>query len=263
MIWQLSSLELRTLTFTLIIQFFTITPLLTQAQTDVNQSPKLGNTWEIDNTGGYTPPDDIGSPTRTESGSTRNPIMCSVDSEKNPNPPLTALVPKNMDTGVTVVERPTFFVYIPETTAKTVTFVLQDLDYKEIARTNFLMPKTPGIVSFKLPNNIPGLEVGKTYRWALAVICPPKSNGVSEEPGVYTKIWRTELRAPVANQLEKLPIRDRAKLYRQSKVWHEAISTLAELRQANPDNSQLVTEWKELLSSAGLSEFAEIPLVGD
>lgn len=260
MIWQLSSLKFRTFSIALTIQFFTIIPLLTQAETSVNQLP--ANIWEIGEAGGYIPPDDIGSPKRKESGSTRNPTMCSVD-KPLPSQPLTALVPKNTDTGVTVLDRPTFFAYIPETSATTVTFVLQDLDYQDIYRTIFPIPKTPGIVSFKLPDRAPALEIGKTYRWTLAVICPPKSEDSREEPGVYANIWRTQLRQPVANELQKLPIRDRAKLYRQSKVWHEAVSTLAELRQTNSSDSQLVAEWKELLNSAGLSELAEVPLVSD
>ncbi|MBD2183427.1 DUF928 domain-containing protein [Planktothrix sp. FACHB-1355] len=259
MVWQQSSRHFATLTLALTVELLTLTPLSTPAQSQGTSSSQ--NSWEVGETSAYDPPPNIGSPTRKESGATRNPETCS-RREVRPNPPLTALIPKNTDLGVTVAERPTFFAYIPQTSAQTAKFVLQDEDDKQVYSTTFSITKVPGVVSFQLPDTAPKLQSGKTYQWTMAIVCPPKIDGSREEPGVYGKIWVTKLRSPIANELEKATPRDRFQLYRQYKIWHDALTTLAELRRANPNDAQLTAEWKQLLASAELSEFAEIPVFG-
>lgn len=138
-------------------------------------------------------------------------------------------------------------------------FVLKDENDKDVYRTNLTIPSRPGIMSFKLTGNAPELEIGKNYNWFFVIRCDPENR--SQDLAVDGWIWRTELREPIANELEKSEPRDRVKLYRQYKIWHEALTTLAELRRSNPNDSQLATEWKELLESAGQGEFAQAPLL--
>ena len=260
MIKQPLYLNLATITLALSLDLFTSSPILTQAQIQTTPSNQPENNWRIGegSTSAYEPPPDIGSPRRTESGSTRPTLLICT---KPYNPTLTAFIPKNTDGALTVESHPTFFAYLPPNAGETVEFALQDLDYRDIYRIKFPFPKTSGIISFKLPNTVPDLEVGKTYRWTISIICPAQKDGFREEHWVSAKIGRIELRPPIATELQKLQPRDRAKFYQQYKIWHEALTTLAELRLVNPDNSQLNTEWKQLLDSAGLSEFSELPMV--
>ncbi|MFB2835131.1 DUF928 domain-containing protein [Floridanema evergladense] len=270
---QLSSYSIA-LTLLLICKLFTFSSLPTQAETTpTNQN--TSSPWEINSSSAYEPPSDISSPGRRESGGNRpaeisTQLKCPNDLQVS-NPPLTALVPKVSEqttnsrtkiiqlTGLTVEAYPTFFVYLPQTGANTVEFILNDTEEKEVYRTNFTTPKVPGIFGFKLPKNAPGLEVGKSYQWYFVIRCDPANR--KRDLVVEGWIWRTQLRPAINEQIQKASLSDRASLFRQYKIWYEALAYLAQLRYSSPGNSQLTIEWRELLRSAGLSEISEKNLI--
>ena len=262
--------HLATLTLAITLELFTIPSLLTQygrgnpAPTQTTPSP-----WEPGTASAYDPPPDMDAPGRRESGGRRpgdlTQLKCPSDTQV-PSPPLTALVPivkeENLNRqtatkliGLTVEARPLFFVYVPQTSARTAVFILNDANEKEVYRTDVTLSYVSGIVSFKLPDNAPPLEIGKSYQWYFAIRCD--SGNKKKDLVVDGWIWRTQLRPSIAEQIQKASPPDRAALYRQYQIWYEALATLADLRRDNPNNSQLATEWKELLESAGLSEFTE------
>ncbi|MCL1468281.1 DUF928 domain-containing protein [Argonema galeatum] len=259
MVWQQSSLHFATLTLTLTLELLSFTPPPTLAQSQV--TPSTQNSWGVGETSVYEPPTDIGAPTRTESGSTREPKKCPKD-KKFPNQALTALIPKDpkyIYLALTVEGRPTFFVYVPQTSARMGEFILKDDSDKDVYRTNLTLPIGPGIVSFKLPANAPELEDKKSYHWFFVIRCNPEER--NRDLDVDGWILRTQLQSSIENELQNTTPRDRVKLYRQYKIWHEALATLADLRRSNPNDSQLATEWKELLESAGQGEFAQAPIL--
>jgi hypothetical protein len=263
------SLHLASLTLLL-----TITPLPIAAQTTpTNQNPP--SPWEINSSSAYEPSPDIGTPGRRESGGNRpgeisTQLKCPNDLEV-PNPPLTALVPKVSEytansrqkitqlMGLTIDTHPTFFVYLPKTSASSIEFILNDADEKEVYRTNLSTPKVPGIFGFKLPGNATGLEVGKSYQWYFVMRCDPSNR--KRDLVVEGWIWRTQLRPEISQQIQKATLSDRATLYRQHKIWYEALSFLAKLYYSSPQNLQTNTEWIDLMRSAGLSEISDKTLI--
>jgi len=274
MVKQQLSPHLGTLILLVICKFFIFTPLPTQAETTpTNQN--TSSPWEIDSSSAYEPPPDIGSPGRRESGGNRpgeisTQIKCPNDLQV-PNPPLTALVPKVSEQtansrrkitqlmGLTLESHPTFFVYLPKTGANTVEFIVNDAEEKEVYRTNFATPKVPGIFGFKLPKNAPALDVGKSYQWYFVIRCDPANR--KRDLVVEGWIWRTQLRPAISEQIEKATLGDRATLFRQHKIWYEALANLAELHYSSPGNLQVAREWSELLRSAGLNEISEQNLI--
>lgn len=265
---------LASLSLLLACKLFTLTLLPTQAQTaPTNQN--TSSPWEIDSSSAYEPPPDIDSPGRRESGGNRpgeisTQLKCPNDLQV-PHPPFTALVPKvseqtaNSRTkitqlmGLTVAAHPTFFVYLPKTSANSVEFILNDAEEKELYRANFSTPKVPGIFGLKLPENAPALEVGKSYQWYFVIRCDPTNR--KKDLVVEGWIWRTQLRPAINEQIQKATLRDRATLFRQHKIWYEALSSFAKLYYSSPENLQVSTEWSELLRSAGLSEITETNLL--
>lgn len=260
------------LTLLLICKLFTITPLPTQAETTpTNQN--TSSPWdEIDSSSAYEPPPDIGSPGRREPGGKRPREISKCPNDLQvPNPPLTALVPKvseqtaNSPTkiiqlmGLTVQAHPTFFVYLPKTGANTVEFILNDADEKEVYRANFPTPKVPGIFGFKLPETAPALDVGKSYQWYFVIRCDRANRNI--DLVVEGWIWRTQLRPAINEQIQKAGLRDRIALYRQYKIWYDALATLAQLSYSSPQNLQGTTEWSKLLRTSGLSEISEQRLI--
>lgn len=275
MVKQSSCWRLVTLSLALSLELLSMAPLPVGAQT---QDSSSSDAWGVGEASDYSPPPDLGTPTRTESGSTRpsGPEKCPSD-RNAPNPPLAALMPKNANVALTLAARPTFFFYIPQTSARKAKFVLQVYKGKEnldanpdvnedgyqsvYTDDNLTIPNGPGVISFTPKENAPQLEVGKNYRWVFQIQCGADNSG--QTLTVEGSIWRTQLRPSVASQLQKVPPRDRAKLYRQYKIWHEALTSLAELRRSNPNDAQLAAEWKNLFTSAGLREFGELPLVSE
>jgi hypothetical protein len=162
---------------------------------------------------------------------------------------------------LTVAENPTFLVYVPKTEAKMAEFVLKDEQDEDVFRTTMPIPATAGIVSIKLSEkkSTPKLALGKNYHWFLALICEPENR--SEDVFVDAWIRRTTLSTDVAKQLKKAAPQDRAGVYAKNGIWHEAVSTLAELHLSNPNNPKITANWQELLKSVGLGKLAGEPVL--
>jgi len=181
-----------------------------------------------------------------------------------PQTPLTALIP-GTNLGLTLAAYPTFFFYIPQTSAKEVRFVLLDEEKgNQVYKTTFTPPSTPGIVSLSLPidKNLPPLEVGKKYRWYFQINCSAQQR--EQDIGeVYVEGWiqRVEPSSMLTSQLEKASSRGRVDLYRKNHLWYDALTSLAEQRRLNPHNLALVDAWKTLLQSEKLDEIAQEPLI--
>lgn len=208
----------------------------------------------------YQPPKGLGTP-ETVGGGTRSG-KCEQDAQ-TATPLLTAimpdLTPDTPEVGVTVSESPEIFVYIPETSARMAEFVLKDENETDIYRSeNIPISGQPAIVSVSLPSKQIKLEPGKNYHWYFSVICNPDNR----RKDIFVEGWtqHTALSSDVASQIEKAQPLERAKLYAEAGIWHEAVATLAELRRENSDDPALAQEWKTLLESAGLKEIAELPV---
>ena len=166
----------------------------------------------------------------------------------------------NTNIGLTTAERPTFFVQISQTSVKEAKFILlNDKGDTIIYDQNFPLTKTGGIISVTLPANGEALEVGKEYRWELAVLCDPDDQ--SGNPRIQGAIQRIQPSQQLANDLAKVSVRDRVDLYANEGFWYDTLKTLADLRLANPNDPTLATDWKELLDYAGLSTIDREPLL--
>lgn len=210
------------------------------------------------------PPPDNGAPTRRGDAATRS-FSC-IQKEK----PLTALMPlveytdSSQEVNYQVVlsktaaSRPSFWFYVPYTldSQHPVEFSLQDEAGKEIYQATLKSSETePGVVGFQLPATVPALEVGKRYQWFFSVYCAP-------EVPIIVAGWveRVELNSSLVAQLQQATPREQVALYQKANLWHEAITTLAQLRRQKPDDENLKTEWLDLLQSIDLKAIASEPL---
>lgn len=179
-------------------------------------------------------------------------------------PMATALLPSS-NVGLTSAENPTLFVNLPSTSAESAEFILFDSTNKEVYFTTLALPSTPGVVSFTLPKDNNGkslLEAGKRYHWFFTVICDSIDRGNKIE--IVGEIERQPLTTSSGNQLQPRASRNLLSLYSENGIWYDAVATLAELRQANPNDAELMTDWKTLLQSVGGLDpsIAQSPLVG-
>lgn len=201
----------------------------------------------------FATPDQLPPTGRVPAGTRGYCIPTADDPPLNPQEnelqQLTALVPKT-NLGLTVSGYPTFYWYVPTLPPRTVEFVLIDENDQEIYKTTFLHDGQSGIISLSLPANagLPPLEVGKYYHWYFSVICKPKHR----DTDIFAEGWvqRIEPSQMLTEQLSQTTLdSERADLYAEAGIWHEALMTLAELRRDDPTNSDLAEDWRELLQA--------------
>ena len=163
--------------------------------------------------------------------------------------------------GLTVAKHPIFWFYIPFplTAQRPVVFVLEDDQGKEFYQTTLTKPGiSSGVVGLKLPPTAPPLEVNKTYRWYFYVYCTPER---TDEPAFAEgSVKRVPINSTLTRQLEQAKPQQRFELYAKADLWHEAVTSLGELRLQNPDDATLKNEWTTLLEAMNLDAIAKEPI---
>ncbi|HEY9846034.1 MAG TPA: DUF928 domain-containing protein [Candidatus Caenarcaniphilales bacterium] len=174
----------------------------------------------------------------------------------------TAGTPTEAVWGLTVAERPTLWFYVPDalTSEHPLEFVLLDEQDNYLYKTSFTAARTPsGIISLSLPATVAPLVVGKQYHWFFSVYCGP------QQPGRYMSvngsIQRVVPNATLKQQLVATTQAQRIPLYAAHGIWHEALTTVAQLRRADPHNAALAASWRSLLKAIDLETLAAEPLV--
>lgn len=157
------------------------------------------------------------------------------------NDAVTLLVPQD-HTGTTISAYPTFFWHLSQKLSRPLRFTLLEPGQKPIL-TKELKPE-PGIVALELPQNVTPLEIGKTYRWTVTVIC----NQNKPSRNLFAQAWIK--RAAVPTEV-KLP--DRTKdtsfcslTYAKAGIWYDALAcNYAELVK---DRSNSGSNWEQFQS---------------
>lgn len=199
-----------------------------------------------------------GAPRSTAGGASRG--SCLRGSAQAVSKRLTAVVPATR-LGLTFAERPSFFVYVPQSPAQTAGFLLlSDDDTEVVYETTFALPPQAGIIRFDLPENAPALQVGKQYHWFVTTLCDA-TTGLSGSPTVEGWVERSAPNVALTKALQKTLPSNRPALYAEAGIWHETLATLADLQRQYPQNSKFLNDWREALQSVGLTTVASEPLV--
>lgn len=238
-----------------------LTPVL--AQTEISSRNQFTATG-INPTVSFEPPDDKTSLDDSRGGASRQPTAVKCSQDQAVRPSMTPLIP-GTKAGLTVATHPTFFVYIPPTSAPQAHFTLRDENNRGVYQTLLPVANTGGIVGITLPEDKPALELGKTYRWSMALICQPTQTDI---PIVGGEVRRVELNSSQVSPRyinSKIPdhkaILEQAALYGKAGIWYDSLSLLAQLKQTQPSDHSLATNWVELLDSVGLEAIASQPLL--
>ncbi|MEP6521989.1 DUF928 domain-containing protein [Microcoleus vaginatus DQ-U2] len=173
---------------------------------------------------------------------------------------LTALVPTNK-IGRTVFDYPTFFFYLPPTEAESAEFILKDQSGNQIYKQDLTISNVSGVIGVSIPanQNVPPLEVGKSYTWNFTVICDSQDRSSDQiESGT---VRRVELSADIRRQLAQADPRQKTVIYAENGIWLDALSTLAAARRDQPNDTALKADWESLLDSVTLGKIAKEPIV--
>jgi Domain of Unknown Function (DUF928) len=189
------------------------------------------------------------------------------------DPPLTALMPI-INRGKTVAERPIFWFYVPYSSQQAIAgeFMLNEEGKKEIFRIPFTLPRTPGLVSFRIPSTKPPLEIDKEYVWSFKLYCQPPEKSASDalpKPSVLVQGWVQRVKpTPELERDLKAATEPEYSVYTKNLIWYDALDSLTGLRITQPTNTKLIDEWTELLSLKGIKgddldpEKLKQPIVG-
>lgn len=200
-------------------------------------------------------PTGTGQPPTTRGAGSRNDRTCSQDNITQPLA-LTALVPSNQF-GLTWAERPTLWVYLPKTSARQL--VLSISEKGDLPHSQSFLPITgdAGIMGIQVAITDPPLEVGKSYQWAVVLVCGDRPS--PNDPFVTAWVRRVIPSKPFSNQPSAL---DRAVQYSAQGVWYDAVTTLATMRRSQPNDVGLTKIWTDFLAqpTVGLGAIANEPL---
>lgn len=198
-----------------------------------------------------------GKPQTSTGGASRSIGQC-INQAENSDLPLTPLLPTETQ-GLTVASHPTILAYLPQTSAQQIFFSWQDEHNEEHYQTILPIENKAGIISLTLPENAPPLQVGKNYQWAIALMCGGRLQ--PDSPMIQGQIQRVEMTSSLSERLKNANALETAAFYGEAGIWYETVATLAQLQLAQPNDSNLTTNWKELLSSVGLEKVAESSLL--
>lgn len=165
--------------------------------------------------------------------------------------PLTALVPAS-NLGLTLNANPTLWFYVPYASPQSyeTEFVLIDAAENDVYEQNFPLPEEPGVIGIQIPEAVM-LQAGASYRWVVSVMCNPGNR--SGDATVNGWIQRVDPEN-LENQLAAASLDNKMLLYSEHDLWHEILTTLAQLRRDQPNDEEIAAAWAELLTASGFSE---------
>lgn len=196
-----------------------------------------------------TPPSDP-PPNGTQPGGGLDPasrLSCT-----STNRHLQALVPIKNPV-LTTTDQPTVFFYIPfgsdQVKAGEFSLLTYPTEQQRLYQVRFTLPKTPGIVSVRLPKL--ALKSGEFYHWYFQIYCRD-GNGRQPDLTVHGLLHRVALTVERERQIRAAT----------PDVWYDALAYVAAQLQASPQNSRLRNQWRGLLGSIGAEHLAQEPLLG-
>ena len=207
-----------------------------------------------------------GLPGRRLGGGTRRDTLFANVSER-----LVALTTPSA-LSITTAAQPVFLFHVPEmTSTNKAEFILRDSNDELVYESTFVVEPEAGIVSTQIDPEIaqtsgmPALRPNENYQWYFSIYAEGADR--ANDVGVHGSIRRVDQADWLAQQSvetelsEQLTAADplmKAKLlYQEANLWHDAAVVLHKLRQAEPENDAIASEWTQLLESVGIASLVQ------
>lgn len=207
----------------------------------------------------FTPPPENAAPEQGVAASSRSGAVCGTSQavlKATDDTSVRVLLPKQ-NYGTTLSAHPEILVYVPETIAKEALFVLKNSSKRTVERMTVPLSGKAEIITIKLPETAPGLEVGETYKWYFALKCPGILRPNDPAEGLIKRIELDEALLPAQSSGNLL---EAAAAYSEAGIWYNALATMGQLRKSQPHDRAIANHWKEFLESAGLNELVNVDL---
>ncbi|MDJ1177339.1 DUF928 domain-containing protein [Roseofilum sp. BLCC_M91] len=195
----------------------------------------------------FEPPPGQGAPRETLGGASRGPKCLPHES------PVSVLVPKTVQGvkyGLTVDPSPDFFVYIPETVATQIEFIVTDnqpYPNGQIIDERLIdIPQKPGILRVSLDGT---LENNQYYEWAVYLKCPQVTPGSEPSFTFPSSGWIKKIPADetIQQKVDTSSVLEAIVTYANEGIWFDTLSILYEELQQHPNNKKLKQTWQRFL----------------
>jgi len=159
------------------------------------------------------------------------------------------------ETGLTTQEQPSLFWYQskPADTKFELT-LLEENKIKPLLQVKFEHSSNAGIQRIKLSEHDVHLAPNIEYRWVVALVTDPdnRSSDLVASGAIKRIAPSAELKAKVAGASPAaLP-----GIYAEAGIWYDALETLSDMIEAQPDNKALRQTRADLLAQVGLKAAA-------
>jgi hypothetical protein len=162
------------------------------------------------------------------------------------------------ETGLTTQEQPSLFWYQSKPAKARFELTLVEEDkIKPVLEMNMERATQAGIQRLRLADQNVKLAVGVEYKWVIALVTDPNNRSSDLVASGFIKRVEpsAELKAKVANASPRsLP-----GIYAEAGIWHDAVGSLSDLIEAQPNDKTLVAERTDLLRQVGLKAAAAGP----
>jgi len=159
------------------------------------------------------------------------------------------------ETGLTTQEQPSLFWYQSKPAkARFELTLMQEDKTKPVFAVNVDRASNAGIQRLRLADQGVKLAVGVEYKWVVALVTDPNNRSTDLVASGFIK--RVEPSAELKTKLGSASARSVPAIYAEAGIWHDAVSSLSDLIDANPGDKSLLGERADLLRQAGLKAAA-------
>jgi hypothetical protein len=160
------------------------------------------------------------------------------------------------ETGLTTEEQPSLFWYQSKPAQASFELtLLEENKVKPLLQVKFDRSNKAGIQRIKLSDHGVKLAVGVEYRWVVALVVDP--NNRSNDLIASGFIQRVEPSSDLQAKLAKADPGARPAIYAQAGIWHDALASLSDLIDAQPNVEKWRKERADLLRQVGLKFAAD------
>lgn len=162
---------------------------------------------------------------------------------------LSVLAPDH--SGFTTSEQPNLYWYISTSTSLPIELTVMDSQgIKPILETRISAPVKPGIQRVRLADYNIKLALGAAYRWYVAVV--PDAERRSKDILAGGAIERVDMAEELKAKLAKSKTNETPFIYAEAGLWYDALKSISDLIDAEPQNRELHQQRTALLTQVGL-----------
>jgi Domain of Unknown Function (DUF928) len=192
----------------------------------------------------YKPPLGGGRQGRVEGGARGAPDRAVLLAVLTPDEP-----------GLTTKEQPSLYWYISQpTTFPIEVTVTENQAVKPLLEARITSPSQAGIQRIRLTDYGVRLKTGSLYRWYIALV--PDSTR-SKDILAGGLIERIELAEALRARLNQASTAELPFVYADEGIWYDALSSISDTIDADPNNSNLRAQRASLLEQVRLQEIAD------